>query len=467
MRISPFLLLGLASCAKGADWRDAIDVVPVAEPSRVIVVGAGMSGLAAAQALHLDGREVVVLEARDRLGGRTHTADVDGVPVDLGGAWIHGDRDNPAALLMKGYGLEYEPDRSQTTPVVVKHDGETYGGGKLLASSTFSNKVMRRARVAAEDLGLEDVSIRQTAEWWADDMGLDGWKRDLRLFVTEILFTELDFAAPSDDISAQSSFQAHAFSGGDHVPVGGYKVLVDKLAEGIDVRLSEPVTAIDYTSETVVVTTGAGTYEASHVIVTVPLWVLQSDQIDFTPPLPPEKRNSLELLGTGNLEKVILRYDERWWAGDGRTFVFWDEQYGRYPLCVDFTDHAGAPTLACLSGGAFSRNVRSGESDEAVVAGTLENLAAALQRESVPQPTATAITRWTSGSRNNGSYSYIRVGGDVGDLDVLAQPLDDRLLFAGEHTAGPFHATVHGALITGLREAARLGADPYALPGLQ
>lgn len=467
MRSPSCTLLPLALGCGGSDWREHLEVEVIAEPEQVVVVGAGMAGLAAAQALHLDGREVLVLEARDRLGGRVWTEEVDGVSVDLGAAWIHGPRDNPAALLLEGHGGDWEADESLAGELLVRDaDGRSYSAAELRAATRFALGALDDLWSALDDLGVDDASMAEVIDWHLEEEGLVGAERTLAAFVGKQLTVELDYAAPADDISAASEWEVFEHRGGDVVPVGGYGGLVEALARGLDVRLGEPVVAVDWSEETVSVETPVATYETTHVILAVPLHVLQTGQIRFEPELPEARRELLERAAMGDLEKVVLRYGERWWVGSFGATLFLDETPGRYPLCTDFTAHAGAPTLVCFTGGAFSEEERAEASDEEVLAGTLENLARVLERESLPEPTATRLTRWSSDPLAGGSYSYLRVGGTLDDLEALGEPLGDRLLFAGEHTAGAHHQTVHGALLSGLREAARLGADPYALPGL-
>lgn len=459
--------LGLGLGCGGSDWREHLEVAVIAEPEQVVVVGAGMAGLAAAQALHLDGREVLVLEARDRLGGRVWTEEVGGVPVDLGAAWIHGHRDNPAALLLEGYGGDWAADESLAGDILARDaHGQVFQRSELRAAERFAWEALDAFEEVLEDLGLDDASMAEVVDWHLADQGLTGAEAALASFMAKEVTVELDYAAPADDISAAAEWEVFEHGGGDVVPEGGYGGLVSALAEGLDVRLGEPVTAVDWSSETLSVETTAATYETTHVILTVPLWVLQSEQIAFTPPLPEARRALLERAAMADLEKVVLRYEERWWDTDFSSFLFVDEVPGRYPLCTDFTAHAGEPTLVCFTGGAFSEEIRAEEDDAAVVAGTLENLARVLDRDELPQPLEARLTRWSSDPLSGGSYSYLRVGGSLADLEALGEPLEDRLLFAGEHTAGTHHQTVHGALLSGLREAARLGADPYALPGL-
>ena len=167
----------------------------------------------------------------------------------------------------------------------------------------------------------------------------------------------------------------------------------------------------------------------------------------------------------GNLEKVVLVFDEAWWNPDGPASVISANEDGAWPWFADTSQTAKAPVLTAFTGGSFSRS-RSDLTDEEVVADALSMAEAAYGRE-VPLPVATAVTRWATDPYAMGSYLILPPGASPEDVDALAAPVGDRLLFAGEATNWDYAATVHGALLSGLREARRLGVERNAIPGLE
>jgi monoamine oxidase len=214
-------------------------------------------------------------------------------------------------------------------------------------------------------------------------------------------------------------------------------------------------------------TTAKGEHAGSHAIVTVPLGVLKAGSIEFVPPLPAAKLAAIERLDMGNLEKVVLRFDAAFWTDldDPRLFYI-ARQPGELAAFFDATKLAGAPAIVCLYGGQSARDVLDARSDAEVAAGALAALGELLGRE-VPQPLAVRVTRWWHDPFARGSYSYVPVGASAADMRALGAPVGERLLFAGEATEPTTYATVHAALISGLREARRIGGPELTLPGME
>ena len=439
------------------------------EPARrpVVVVGAGVAGLAAARALADAGRDVVVLEARDRIGGRVDTRDVGGVPVDAGAMFLHGVVDNPLAALCDALGIGYESTGFGSGLVYDAASGEAVEDGFLrlaLATRDFEDRLGELAAALPAD-----ASVRDGIEaFLADASELSADQRRYASFALTQLLIELYESGPADAMSLRAYAESpyEEFAGGNHVLPGGYVQVVDALARGLDIRLNAPVSRIAHDAADVTVSTPSGEVRGSHVIVTVSIGVLQAGKIEFDPPLPASKLAAIERLDMGNLEKVILRFDEPFWRERGETFLYIAETPGEFPGFTDWTEAAGAPTLMCLYGGRSARDVLDSWKDEEIAARAMEALREIFGAD-VPDPVATHVTRWRDDPWTLGSYSYLPIGSSPDDMRELGAPVGSRLLFAGEATAPLLYATTHGALVSGLREARRIAGDAAALPGIE
>ncbi|MBL8614297.1 MAG: FAD-dependent oxidoreductase [Deltaproteobacteria bacterium] len=456
--LSALLLLG---CRGGGRKRGP---TAVDDPStHVIVVGAGVAGLTTARVLHDAGVQVTLIEARDRVGGRVHTAEVGGAPVDLGAAWLHGVDKNPVADLMDAHGLGYTRDRLPWSHVYDEQDDAQLGEGAWATLDRHTDGFFDSLRGLRGALGPE-ASVAEGRDLYIDDEGLSGREARLAAFAIDQWVVELEYAGPVDQTALAWVGEEAGLRGGDHFPTGGYGGMINALAEGLDPLLSRPVTALRHDGEGVEVDAGGDTFTGTHAVVTVPLGVLRAGAIHFNPPLSAARTAALDRLQMGNLEKVVLRWPDPWWAG-GISAVSADAD-GAFPEFYDVSEVAGGPTLVCLYGGRFSRAAQAGLSDAQLVEGALDMLAAATGRV-VPTPSATAVTHWTTDPFAGGSYGFIPTGASREDIDQLGIPESERLRFAGEHTLFRYYGNVHGAMLSGLREAEALGLTRPSTPGLE
>ena len=262
---------------------------------------------------------------------------------------------------------------------------------------------------------------------------------------------------------------------GEHAQViGGYQQVPRAIWQHptpLDVRTKTAVSQIAYKKkyspgdEVEVVCENGEVLKADHVVLTAPLGVLKSGSIAFDPPLPEWKLGPIQRLGFGNLNKVILVYEQPFWnveqdmfgllreaevpdsldqedyaANRGRFYLFWN--------CIKTT---GLPLLVALMAGDAAHQAES-ISDAELVAGVTQDLALMFKQTKVPLPIETIVTRWGNDRFARGTYSYVGATSQPSDYEAMAQPIGN-LHFAGEATCGTHPATVHGAYISGLRAA--------------
>ncbi|WP_370289176.1 flavin monoamine oxidase family protein [Nocardioides sp.] len=457
LRISRRLLLGssAAGAAAFAACSPTEDDGPGRRPS-VIVVGAGMSGLAAARHLADAGARVQVLEARDRLGGRIWTSDAWDFPVDLGASWIHGTGGNPLTALARAAGATTATTTYDSTITLTDRGQLTEDQEALLerATEAVSGVLSTYQEDGEEDASLRTVVERELA--WPERSPEE--RRWISYALNEI---EQEYAGSATRLSTYWYDSDAPLKGEDVLFPGGYAQLTNHLARDLDISTGTAVTAITHSPDSVVVTAGTATYRADHVIVTVPLGVLKTDAITFDPPLPRRAARAIERLGVGLLDKLVVRFPagtERLWPDtDWIERVPPASSYGRWTQWINLARATGRPALMAFSAADDARAV-SRLSDREALTQALAALSASLGVD-LPTPIGVQRTRWADDPLARGSYSFYAVGSSPADRKALTRPVGGRLHFAGEATDLRSFATVHGAYRSGLRAAEAIVRD--------
>ncbi len=425
---------------------------------RILVVGAGVAGLAAARELARRGFEVTVLEARERIGGRIWTDRSLGAAVDLGASWVQGTRGNPIAALARELGAETRVTDYEDL-YLYDRDGRPVPD-RLVAEYAEEFEALMAEVAAAAGSG-EDMAIARGLERALGGERLDPEER--RLLAWFMASLEVEAGADLEELSLRFAGDDEEFGGDDALFPRGYDQIVHGLARGLDVRTGAAVRRVELGRTGVRVVTSGETLAADGALLTLPLGVLQSGRVEFSPPLPGWKREALRQLAMGVLDKVALGFPEPFWPTDRHFLGHVAERQGHFPVFLDLHRHLARPILVAFLGGSPARALED-RSDGQVV----DQAMAVLRRlygPRVPEPTGFVRTRWGRDPWAGGSYSHVPVGGTSAAYEVLARPLDDRLFFAGEATSREYRGTVHGAFLSGLREAERIAglrAEPRA-----
>ncbi|KAM0959176.1 hypothetical protein ACFX13_025019 [Malus domestica] len=418
-----------ALCSNGEKRQPSSATAP--SPS-VIVIGGGMAGISAARALHDASIQVVLLESRDRLGGRVCTDYSFGFPIDLGASWLHGVcKENPLAPLIGRLGLPLYRT-SEDNSVLYDHDLESYALFDMDGNQVPQDLVTKVGEVF-ENILKETDAVRQE---FSEDMSIT---RAFSIVFERKPELRLEGVAHKEEL----------LPGGHGLMVRGYLPVINTLAKGLDIRLSHRVTKITRRYNGVKVTVEDGrTFVADAAVVAVPLGVLKAKSITFEPKLPDWKEAAIEDLGVGIENKIVLHFEKVFWPNVEFLGVVADTSY----CCSYFLNlhkATGHSVLVYMPAGQLAKDIEKMSDEEAA------NFAFTQLKKILPDastPIQHLVSHWGSDVDTLGSYSYDIVGKPHDLYEKLRVPVDT-LFFAGEATSVDFPGSVHGAFATGVMAA--------------
>lgn len=441
-------LLFVTSCSEKSSEESASDQGN--ESKKVLILGAGMSGLSAAAVLKAQGFTPLVLEARDRVGGRTWTStDWEGVPLDLGASWIHGADKNPLTDLAQKIGAQtVATDLESSTSY-------QWSGGQIsddldASLQTWADEVEQALATYQEQGNQADRSIRQVIDEMLEVANLS---TDERAYVDAALNEmEQEYSGSARELSALYFDNDSNLRGSDIVFPKGYIQVVDYLAQGLDIRLNQEVTALEWDAQGVTVHTADSSYTADYALCTLPLGVLKAKPELFKKALPKTTTEAIQALGFGVLNKCFLEFPEKFWADtDWLTYLPEPGTENYWTQWVNFSGILQRPIL--LGFNAADAGVAIEQLTDQEIIDSAMGVLRRMYGQNIPEPVRYQVSRWHSDPYSYGSYSFMAVGAAENAREALAQPIDGRLFFAGEATSTTSPATVRGAYESGIRAA--------------
>ncbi len=401
----------------------------------VLVIGAGGAGLTAARELANSGLSVLVLEARERIGGRAHTDTSLGIPWDRGCSWLHSPNVNPWVAHARSNDFELLEDRF---PRHV-YDGQrrlddTETAGYRAVEERMQRELDEAARRGLDIPAAAAFTQATLADPWYPmaETGLTGWEG-----IEPANFSALDSGQYVED-------------GADLMIPRGYGALLARYAKDVDVRLGTPVSRIRWNARGVSAETQAGEVGARVAIVALPSAVIADGAVIFMPHLPVEVLQAHHDLPLGLLDKVALKFKRNVFPSERTEFLQLRRSDGR---SINYlTRHWDSNVCVGFLGGRFAHELEAA-GEEAAIDHALTELVTMLGGDVRKHFDRGLATAWALDPHARGSYSHC-LPGRYGARAVLTRPVGGRLVFAGEHTEQSAYGTLHGAYLSGVRAAA-------------
>ena len=410
----------------------------------VIIIGAGASGLSASRNLIDKNFKIIILESRNRIGGRIYDADIKNFgKIPIGAAWLHKKgKYNLLKPLMDDLSIKY----MNTDSLVNGKSMNIYReNGEKLNSKEFNlfTKILSELPKKLHNYG------KNSSESISDATKNILKKYNLPKDIINSLITRAtEHCSLDSNIMPVSEFDGWEPNG--KVVVDGYQKLIDHLSRGLDIRLNSIVKTIKQTETGVLVKTKNGTFHAKYVICTLPVGVLQSKSVKFIPSLPKRKIKAIKNMFTGSHEKIFLLFDKVFWDPNVYAFQYSDSK--NRGLCTQWFNitlsTSGKKILYTNLSGPDIKYLA--KSDKELTKICMKNLKK-IFGTNIPNPKDVYVSRWAQDPYTmGGPHSHPKMNGKITDHDIIGEPFK-KIYFAGVDTSSTVTETVEAALLSGIR----------------
>jgi monoamine oxidase len=404
----------------------------------VIVIGAGMAGLKAAYDLQNKGLSVIILEARDRIGGRIHTTtEFDSeFAIDLGAELVHTTTTPTWELInsqnLKTIRLVNDEDKDESIDLT----DFRYFFKALESKQIPSPKPTEDILSYLKRIEVDPELISEIEAGYVVDT-----ERAEKINALAVL-NRFDQMVKNGEMLGEKDFKIF----------GGYNQIYKILAEKLQIELAKPVTMVNWeNNEIEVQTTDASVYKSHKIVLTVPVAVLKKPNIQFVPELPEDKIQAIESFGVCDIVKIFLKFDEKILTPDVNILdVFEDEIPVWWKATITADENYNGEILVGWVSADKARKLYTLSQDE-IIDLAVKDLEKKLNKTNL-KPIKSLVQIWKDEEFSSGAYSYIPAQASPDIIEDLAKPINNKIFWAGEAT-DPNYATVNGAYYSGKRVA--------------
>lgn len=414
----------------------------------VIIIGAGMAGVTAARELQNRGISSIVLEARDRVGGRIYSINTTYGPVDAGAMWIHDSKQgNPLYEFAIGAGEPMSRLVDYVSVTVFNTSGselpkEAYVQG-YLAMGDFRDEIAALQNAHKLDPLIPDVPLYDVYQNYLKTSGLP----ESSVPMSNLQVNGNYQVLLNGNLTKLSTlrFGTKTLPALDVFLLNGYDRLVKIQTPGLDIRLNTPVKSVKQTDSGVTVTTADGReLTGAFALSTESLGCLKTNSILYDPPLPVEKQIAIGRMGMGIFDKAIMVFDQSYWNTTDLILQTMNELSGLWKVYLNYDAVMERPILMAFNVANTARAIET-MTDEEIKLSVMSALRGLYP--DIPDPVEFYATRWFEDPWSRGSYSYFAVGNEKDITEQIGRPFE-RVYFAGEATSA-YPGTVLGAYTSG------------------
>ncbi len=359
----------------------------------------------------------------------------------MGAAWIHGYKNNPITSIANKLNVSLFQTDDNNVMAIQEGVGALPEDMVDVYETIYENIVSQASVLSDPNKSLKDILQTIKGDFFSEPIYSSFFSAN----------EEFDVGGDASEISSKFFDADASFEGADVVFPNGYSAIIDYLKNGLDIQFDEIVNAVNRVGNEFQVTTHKNSYNADLVVCALPLGVLKSGKVKFTPEFSPKKRESIERIGVGAVNKVVIEYPYAFWDTTKQYINYFSNTKGKFSYLINLKTYSPLNMICGITIGDYSASLdaKSDLENES----TFHSILKSIYGAGIPDPIHSFVTHWKTDPFCLGAYSFQKVGSYPEDYDELARTEHPNLLFCREHTSRDYRGTVHGAYLSGIRVA--------------